>query len=202
MQLALQAETRTPYLNRDMWIALGVSALAAGLVALPLILLRDEWRTAPRGWQLLAGSGVALALGGLDFIVRFWEPLPGPYQANELYPLGPYVNAWAVSFGFMWLAFGALFVGFALRGPRTALTWLILVATWVVAWIPHGIVAIGFAAAGDNEASLQLYRDSASDWPGLLRLSASGVILLAHVGLSTLGFALTGKKLLRQSVSA
>ena len=180
-----------------MWIVWSVTALAAALVAVPLVLLREDWRTAPRGWQFLAGSGVALALGGLGFIVRFWEPLPGPYRANELYPLGPYVNAWAVSFGFMWLAFGLLFVGLALRGPRTPVTWLILVVAWVVAWIPHGIIGIGFAAAGGNEASVQLYRDWASEWPGLLRLSASALILLAHLGLSTVGFALTSRALLR-----
>ena len=180
-----------------MWIVWGVTALSVGLVAVPLVLLREDWRTAPRGWQILAGSGVALALGGLGFIVRFWEPLPGPYRANELYPLGPYVNAWAVSFGFMWLAFGLVFVVLALRGPRTPVTWLTLVVAWVVMWIPHGIIGIGFAAAGGNEVSVQLYRDWASEWPGLLRLGASALILLAHLGLSTVGFALTGRALLR-----
>ena len=55
----------------------------------------------------------------------------------------------------------------------------------------------GFAVAGGNEASVQLYREWASEWPGLLRLSASALILLAHFGLSTVGFALTGRALLR-----
>jgi hypothetical protein len=142
---------------------------------------------------------VALLLGGLGFIVRFWEPLPGPYTANDLYPLGPYVNTWAVSFGFMWLAFGLAFVVLALRGERSTRTWLALLAAWILAWMPHVIIGVGFLAAGRNESSVQLYRDWASQWPGLLRLWVSGLILVIHFGLSAVGFILTGRALLRRN---
>jgi len=61
-----------------------VATLSAGLIATCLILLRPDLRAAPRAWQLLAGSGIPLALGGLGFTVRFWTPLPGPYLANAV----------------------------------------------------------------------------------------------------------------------
>ncbi len=118
-----------------MWLVWTVTACAAALAAGCVILLREDWQAAPRGWKFLAGSGLALSLGGIGFIVRFWEPVAGPYVANELYPLGPYVNAWAVSFGFMWLAFGLAFVTMALRGERSGGTWLAMIVAWVLAWL-------------------------------------------------------------------
>jgi hypothetical protein len=176
-----------------MWVVVAVAGLSAGLMAACLVGLRRELRAAPRGWQILAASGVPLALGGLGFIVRFWEPLPGPYLANARYPLGPYLNAWAVSFGFMWLAFGLIFFALALLAPRTWRLWFTLLIAWFLAWLPHGIIGLGFAAAGSNRASIELYRDWASQWPRQLGFYASGLILLGHFGLALLGFALTGR---------
>ena len=181
-----------------MWVVWTVSAFSVGLVVACILMLRDDWGSAPRGWKLLACSGVPLAMGGLGFILRFWEPLPGPFRANELYPLGPYLNAWAVSFGFMWLAFGLAFYAFALRAPHTSRTWFTLLVVWVLAWIPHGIIGIGFAVAGDNVESVQLYQDWASEWPGLIALGVSALILIGHFTLSLLGFATTGRALLSQ----
>ena len=66
-----------------------VAGLSAFLAAVCVRMLWPDLREAPRSWQLLALSGLPLALGGLAFIVRFWQPLPGPYRANEAYPLGP-----------------------------------------------------------------------------------------------------------------
>ena len=184
-----------------MWLVWSVTVLAGGLAATCIILLWEDLRSAPRGWQLMAASGVPLALGGLAFILRFWDPLPGPYLANELYPLGPYVNAWAVSFGFMWLAFGLVFFGFALRAPRTGGSWFILLFTWFLAWLPHGIIGIGFATAGGNQPSIQLYLDWASEWTGLVRLSGSALVLVGHFALAILGFVISGRALLRGPAS-
>jgi hypothetical protein len=181
-----------------MWVFWAISALSAGLVATCIALLRKDWGSAPRSWKLLAGSAIPLAIGGLGFIIRFWEPSGGPFRANELYPLGPYLNAWAVSFGFMWLAFGLTFYAFALRAPHTGRTWFTLLIAWFLAWVPHGIIGIGFAAAGDNEASVRLYQDWASRWLGMAQLGASALILFGHFALSVLGFALTGKALLQR----
>lgn len=178
-----------------MWVVWIIAALSGALIAACVVMLRRDLRAAPRGWQLLASSGIPLALGGLGFIVRFWEPLPGPYLANQVYPLGPYVNAWAVSFGFMWLAFGLTFFALALHAPRTGRTWWVLFTAWFLAWLPHGIIGLGFAAAGSNEPSVRLYRTWAAEWPGLLQLCASALILLAHFGLGAVGFASTGRAL-------
>lgn len=184
-----------------MWVVWTVSGFSAGLVAVCVQLLRDEWRSAQRGWKLLAGSGLLLTLGGLGFVLRFWEPLPGPFRANELYPLGPYLNTWAVSFGFMWLAFGLAFYAFALRAPSTGKTWFALLVTWVLAWIPHGIIGIGFATAGENTESVRLYQDWASQWSGLVILSASALVLLSHFVLAVVGFTVTGRSLQRERKS-
>jgi len=181
-----------------MWVVWTVSAVLAGLGVYCVLLLREDWDSAQRGWKLLASSGVPLALLGFGFILRFWEPESGPFRANELYPLGPYLNAWAVSFGFMWVAFGLAFFALALRASPTGRTWFLLLVTWAIAWIPHGIIGIGFAMAGENSESLELYRDWASRWPGLFALGASALVLVGHFVLSLLGFANTGRSLLRQ----
>lgn len=185
-----------------MWLVWAVSAFSAALLVGCVRLLRTELGVAPRGWQLLATSGLPLAMGGAGFIFRFWEPAPGPYLANSLYPLGPYLNAWAVSFGFMWMAFGLAFFALAVQAPRTGRLWLALLVGWFLAWLPHGIIGIGFAWAGSIQPSVQLYRDWASEWPGFLRLCASALILLSHFTLALLGFTLTGADLLRRRKAA
>jgi hypothetical protein len=171
--------------------------LSAALVTGCVLLLRHNLRSAPASWRLLACSGVPLAVGGLGFVVRFWKPTAGPYLANEVYPLGPYLNAWAVSFGFMWVAFGLILFMTAARGPHCGRTWLTLLVAWFLAWLPHGIIGVGFAAAGSNEPSVRLYQEYASTWPGLVRLWAGTAILASHFGLSLLGFVLTGRSLWR-----
>jgi hypothetical protein len=180
------------------WLVTG-GATAAFLAAVTLF--RSDFQDAARGWQLLAGSGITLALGGLIFVIRFWEPTPGPYLANELYPLGPYLNAWAVSFGFAWLGFGLLFVALALTGARLASRriWLILLTSWLLCWLPHGIIGIGFAWAGQNAPSIQRYRSWAAHTRGLLVLCASAVVLLAHFAFSILGFIVTWRELWRRA---
>jgi hypothetical protein len=182
-----------------MWIVWLVSGGATVAFLAILALFRPDFRQAARGWQLLAVSGIALAVGGLSFVVRFWRPTPGPYMANQLYPLGPYVNAWAVSFGFAWLAFGIVFVALALNGARegSVRTWVVLLVSWVLCWLPHGIIGIGFAWAGHNTPSVQFYRDWAARARGWLVLGTSALILLAHFSCSIVGFGLTGRQLWR-----
>lgn len=102
----------------------------------------------------------------------------------------------------MWLAFGLAFYALALRAPRTWPTWCLLLAAWFLAWLPHGIIGIGFALAGSNEPSIRLYREWASAWPGFIRLCASVAILLAHFGLSGFGFVATGRTLRRSPGTA
>lgn len=179
-----------------MWVVWLVVGAAAALLLVVLSTLRSDFRSAARGWQLLAVSGLLLALGGLGFAVRFWEPAAGPYLANELYPFGPYLNAWAVSFGFTWLSFGLLFIALALLGARHASgrLWFALLASWLVCWLPHAVIGVGFALAGHNEPSVRLYREWGSGWVGLLHLCASALILVGHFACSIGGFVLTGRQ--------
>lgn len=182
-----------------MWLVWSVSALCIGVAVACVSLFLEDWRNAERGWQLLAASGIPLSLAGLGFIIRFWKPHSGPFTANELYPLGPYVNAWAVSFGFMWLAFGVAFLVLSLRGGRDIRIWWALLTIWFLAWLPHGIIGVGFLVAGQTELSMQLYRDWASRWPDVLGLVVGGSALLIHIGLSVSGFAVAGRALMRRS---
>jgi hypothetical protein len=113
------------------WITVSASVLIGLLVWYGL---RSALRAASWGWRWLSLSSLPLSLTGINFILRFWAPTAGPYRANELYPYGNHWQAWAVSFGFAWLAFGLLFAGLALLGARdsTRLVWGILLASWVL----------------------------------------------------------------------
>ena len=174
------------------WIVVGISAFLFTAALLPLW---PTWRAASRPWQLLACSGIPLALGGLGFAVRFWHPTAGPYLANVRYPFGSHLNAWAVSFGFMWLAFGLLFFLAACAAPHTTRIWFGLLGAWCLAWLPHVVIGVAAAAAGGNAPSVERYRQWGSRSSGALILLSSAIILVLHLGLSLLGFVLTAREL-------
>ncbi len=176
------------------WITVSAAVLAVLAVCFRLL---PAFRSASLGQRLLSASGIALSAGGLNFVLRFWEPTAGPYRADELYPYGSRVNAWAVSFGFTWLAFGLLFVGLALLGSRNnnRLVWATLLASWLLCWLPHGVIGLAFAWAGHNAPSLAKYRAFASHRVALFL--ANALIMLAHFGLSLSGFVLWGRELWR-----
>lgn len=180
-----------------MFLVWSVSGVSAILAVACVGLLRRDFRTAPRSWRWLAVSGPPLALAGLGFILRFWRPLPGPYLANESYPLGPYVNTWAVSFGFMWLAYGLAFFALAIRMPRDARSWAVLLVTWILAWLPHFLIGVGFAVAGSNRPSVGIYRAWASSWPGLFVLAGSAIAMLLHFVFAACGFSLAALQIRR-----
>ena len=173
------------------------SAVLISLAVLPF--LHSGFQAASSGWRLLAISGVPLSLGGLGFAVRFWHPTSGPYLANQRYPYGGHLNAWAVSFGFTWLAFGLLFAGLVLLGSKEAkrAIWVTLLASWLLCWLPHGVIGIAFAWAGHNEASISAYRAWGGSLKGAIVLLSGTAILLAHFTLSLAGFVLTGRELWR-----
>ncbi len=177
-----------------MW---GVLTFATVVSAFVLVRCWPAWRAAPPSWRALALSGIPLGLGGLAFAARFWVPTPGPYLANVRYPFGSHLNAWAVSFGFLWLAFGLLFFVAASLLPRTAQVWCFLLAAWVLSWLPHMVIAIAVAAAGGNTESVNTYRDWGSNLTGAIVLIRSALILALHFGLSVAGFVLTARELWR-----
>jgi hypothetical protein len=179
------------------WITVSIAILITLAILLRLV---PAFRTASLGWRLLSASGIPLSLAGFVFIVRFWQPTAGPYRANELYPFGDHLHAWAVSFGFAWLAVGLLFAGLSLLGSRNAsrVVWATLLASWFICWLPHGVIGLAFAWAGQNAPSVEAYRKWASEPQGFALLLSNALILLAHFGLSVLGFAMTGIQFRRQ----
>jgi hypothetical protein len=178
------------------WLVVGTAAL---LMAAMLLSLAPAFRAAPRSWRVLSASGLPLSVGGIGFAIRFWDPTAGPYLANRVYPYGSHLNAWAVSFGFTWLAFGLLFTALTLLGSRAAsrVVWGMLLGSWLICWLPHGVIAVAFAWAGENTPSFDFYARWASQPIGYSLLLSSSLILVAHFGLSLLGFVMTGLDLRR-----
>ena len=83
-----------------MWIV-WTTVTAATLVALAVwTSLLPAFRRAPLSWRVVSASGVPLSILGVNFVIRFWNPTAGPYRANQRYPFGDHLHAWAVSFGF------------------------------------------------------------------------------------------------------
>jgi len=182
-----------------MWL---VWLTAAATLTLAAVTLGTGRRANPDrglGWRLLAYGAWPLMVAGLVFVVRFWVPTRGPYEANTLYPFGPYLNAWAVSFGFTWVAFGLVFAGLAAHGASAPgrPVWRLLLAAWVVCWLPHAIIGVGFASAGRMGPSLARYRVWAAAPQGRAVLLLDAVLLLAHVSLTVTGFVLTARQLRR-----
>jgi hypothetical protein len=183
-----------------MWVVWLVVCSVVLLAVGVLLNFAPAFRVASTGWRLLSLSGIPLALTGVNFILRFWHPTAGPYRANELYPYGSHLQTWAVSFGFAWLAFGMLFAALALVGARDSSrsVWIALLASWFICWLPHGIIGVGFAWAGRNAPSVRAYQDWASQPAGFALLFFNALTLLAHFGLSLMGFVLTGIELRRK----
>ncbi len=186
-------------------VALTLTAVAALVAGVVLALRRDYVRSAA-GWRLLAHSGWPLILAGAIFVLRFWTPTTGPYRANARYPFGDHLAAWAVSFGFTWIAFGLLFAALAVLAPRAAadargarLAWLALAATWALCWLPHGIIGVAVAVGGLDPASMGRYTEWAARPLGALTLAADSALLLLHAGLSVAGFVVAGREVWRPS---
>ncbi len=179
-----------------MWMAMLTLAGALGLSFAAAVRLRPTYIAAPLGWRILAHAGWPLSLAGAVFVLRFWNPTSGPFRANVRYPFGSHLSAWAVSFGFTWIALGLLFTALAILTPRGAAArdaWLALFAAWIVCWLPHGVIAAAFLLGGTDPQSVTDYRDWGSNPVGALILVADALLLLLHVGLSVAGFAMTGR---------
>jgi hypothetical protein len=184
-------------------------AAALALVAAVVFALRRTYVQRSLGWRLLAHAGWPLILAGTLFVARFWTPTPGPYLANTRYPFGDHLAAWAVSFGFTWIAFGLLFAALAVLAPAPAgravgadvrpgrLAWLALVAAWALCWLPHGIIGVAVAVGGLEAESVTRYATWAGRPLGTLTLAADSVLLALHVGCSLAGFVVAGREVWR-----
>lgn len=182
-----------------MWAVGIIVSFVIVIVVASFYHLLPAFRAAPLSWRLLSASGIPLGIGGVNFIIRFWEPVAGPYRANVLYPFGDHLHAWAVSFGFTWLAYGLLFTGLALLGARQAsrIIWATLLASWFICWLPHGVIGVAFAWAGSNAPSVASYRQWAAAPSGMALLLFNAITLLAHWGLGLAGFIMTAIELRR-----
>lgn len=182
------------------WITVSITILIALVILTSLL---PAFLGASLSWRLLSASGIPLSILGVNFIIRFWNPTAGPYRANELYPYGDHLHTWAVSFGFAWLAFGLLFAVLAVSVSRNASRdmWVALLAGWFICWLPHGIIGLAFAWAGGNAPSVEAYGKWASDPQGFILLLFNALALLAHFGLSILGFIMTGIEIRRKRIN-
>jgi hypothetical protein len=177
-----------------LWMLVAVCA-AATLYLIALALIIRYVAQMPPGWRVLAWSGVPLALSGFGLATRFWHPSAGPYVANRLYPFGGHLNAWAVSFGFTWVAFGLLFTGAVPVVWRnlSLRSWSVLLASWLLCVWPHLIIAIAFAWNGANQQSASFYsRWWASSPAARIALVAGSVLTLWHFTFAIGGFIATG----------
>ncbi|MFN8670267.1 MAG: hypothetical protein U0164_24020 [Gemmatimonadaceae bacterium] len=174
--------------------------VALAVVAILLLALRRHHTERTLGWRLLAHAGLPLALVGAVFVVRYWTPTRGPYLANVRYPFGDFLAAWAVSFGFAWIALGLLFPALAVLAPIASadrrgarIAWLSLMASWVLCWAPHGIIGLAVALGGMDERSVTRYSTWASRPSGAITLAADSALLLLHFVLAVSGFVLAGR---------
>jgi len=183
------------------WLVAVVLAGALALVWAVVLRLRRTYVGCPLGWRLLAHAGWPLVLAGAIFVARFWTPTPGPYIANVRYPFGTHLAAWAVSFGFTWIAFGLLFAAFAVlvREAQRPLAWWALLAAWALCWLPHGYLGVATALGGLASTSVTSYQRWWASPGGALLLAADAGLLVAHFVLSAVGFALTGRALWHRS---
>ena len=182
-----------------MWVVVIVATVATSVYLVVLQRVTRELKRSSLPWRLLAWSGIPLALSGLAFAVRFWRPSSGPFVANRLYPFGGHLQAWAVSFGFTWMAFGLLFTGAVAYVARRHdwTTWTLLVTSWGLCWLPHVVIGIGFAFHGAHRQSVRTYAEWGRDPAGAIVLASASFVLLWHFVFSVLGFAGTALEIRR-----
>jgi len=136
------------------------------------------------GWKLLCLSGLMFVPGGIIWILQ-WRPSSGPYMVGEKYPFGGYVEAWQVSMGFAFVAFGVLFAGASILASqvKNKWSWTTLLMSWVLLMFPHALIGITFIL---DDPSLAILGVSASVLP----------FALVWVSIVVLGFVLSGREIL------
>ena len=129
------------------WTTIGVVVL---VVASTLVGLHRSpaFGHVPLGWRLVSLSSLAVCLLGLLFMLS-WRPTAGPYTVDVTYPFGSALQAWQVTVGFDWVAFGVLFAASALAAARLRVRWFraALLVSGALLWFPHLVIGLAFALA-------------------------------------------------------
>lgn len=114
----------------------------------------NTFRSVTLGWKLLWLSGLMFVPRGMIWIMK-WQPLSGPYMVGERYPFGNYVNAWEVSMGFAFVAFGVLFAEASILvcKSKNRLSWVGLLISWVLLMFPHALIGVTFVLDDPSLAS-------------------------------------------------
>ena len=99
-----------------------------------------------RGWRLLPWVSILYMLVGLPFLLA-GDPTVGPYREGERYPFGTELQAWQVTDGVDWLAFGLLFAAAAVAAHQLPNRWLraALIVSGALIWLPHLVIGLAFA---------------------------------------------------------
>jgi hypothetical protein len=123
-------------------------------------------------------------------VLLSWKATPGPYEIGRLYPYGSYLNAWQVTNGFSFMAFGLLFLTavFAAAKYRSQLLWVVALGSYILMWFPHAYMGVAFFAYDPSLVSLEMW---------LTVIPA----ILAWMLVSGLGFWLSGRDLRKQVAS-
>lgn len=176
-----------------------VGSLLVSVVVLAgsLLVLRPSFATQRLPRRLLAYAGWPLALVGAIFVLRFWHPTAGPYEADVRYPFGGFANAWAVSFGFAWMACGVLLSSLALLAPPapSAAVYWVLLTTWGLCWLPHGVIGVAVLLDGMTASSAIRYEQWAARPLGAVVLGFDAILLILHFGMAVTGFVMEGRAL-------
>jgi hypothetical protein len=136
------------------------------------------------GWGLLAFAGFGYVPSGVLLAILSWKPTPGPYAVGQLYPYGGYANAWQVTAGFAFAAFGLLFVGVVIGAARlrSRTLWWLALGGFALMWFPHAFMGIAFFYYDPSLSGLEW-------WEGTLPP------ILAWMLLAGIGFLLSWRDL-------
>lgn len=136
------------------------------------------------GWGLLYFAGFGYIPGGILLVMLSWEANPGPYEIGMSYPYGDYLNAWLVTNGFAFIAFGLLFIGIveAACRFRSRYLWIFALFGFLLIWFPHAFMGFAFILTDPTLESLSAWLPA---FPFII-----GWMLMA-----TLGFLLSWKQL-------
>lgn len=132
------------------------------------------------GQNLLSIAGLGFIPAGIILILLSWHPTPGPYRVGGRYPYGGSLEAWQVSMGFAFVAFGVLFVAGIAAAVRlkSRRLWGAMLAAYVLVWFPHAFLGAAFFLDDPSLAALQ-------SWAGVVPL------ILLWMAMVIAGFALT-----------